>query len=92
MLTTAKIEKVYSPAELCANPIGTKPAVVTSVPVSMAKASVLKAKVAASSLSSPGRGASHGIDGGHRVVDEQAQRDDQGAERDALQVDPERSA
>jgi hypothetical protein len=40
MLTTAKIEKVYSPAELRANPIGTKPAAVTNEPVSIANASV----------------------------------------------------
>ena len=38
MATTAKIEKVYSPAALCAKPTGTKPAAVTSVPVSMGKA------------------------------------------------------
>ena len=36
--TTAKIEKVYSPAALWAKPIGTNPATVTSVPVSMGKA------------------------------------------------------
>ncbi len=41
MVTTAKIEKVYSPAALCAKPIGTKPAAVTKVPVSMGKASDL---------------------------------------------------
>ncbi len=39
MPTTAKIEKVYSPAELRAKPIGTKPAMVTSVPVSIEDAS-----------------------------------------------------
>ena len=38
MATTAKIEKVYSPAMLRAKPMGTKPATVTSVPVSMGKA------------------------------------------------------
>jgi hypothetical protein len=38
MATTAKIEKVYSPAELRAKPIGTNPATVTSVPVSIGKA------------------------------------------------------
>ena len=38
MATTAKIEKVYSPAALCAKPIGTNPATVTSVPVSIGKA------------------------------------------------------
>jgi len=38
MLTTAKREKVYSPAELAAKPTGTKPAMVTRVPASMAKA------------------------------------------------------
>ena len=36
--TTAKIEKVYSPAALWAKPIGTNPATVTSVPLSMGKA------------------------------------------------------
>jgi hypothetical protein len=53
MLTTAKIENVYSPAELLANPIGTNPAIVTNDPVSIGKASVLYAYVAACSLSSP---------------------------------------
>jgi hypothetical protein len=38
MATTAKIEKVYSPAALCAKPMGTNPATVTSVPVSIGKA------------------------------------------------------
>ena len=38
MATTAKSENVYSPAELAANPTGTKPAMVTSVPASIAKA------------------------------------------------------
>ena len=41
MLTTAKIENVYSPAALAANPIGTNPAMVTNDPVSMGNASVL---------------------------------------------------
>jgi hypothetical protein len=40
MVTTAKIENVYSPAALRAKPIGTKPAMVTKVPVSIGKASV----------------------------------------------------
>ena len=38
--TTAKIENVYSPALLFANPIGTKLAIVTSVPISIGAASV----------------------------------------------------
>src|SRR5262245_6574290 len=38
MATTAKSENVYSPAELAAKPTGTKPAIVTSVPASMANA------------------------------------------------------
>jgi len=38
--TTEKIEKVYSPAELSAKPIGTKAAIVTSVPISIGAASV----------------------------------------------------
>ena len=41
MLTTAKIENVYSPAALLAKPIGTKPAIVTKVPVSIGNARVL---------------------------------------------------
>ena len=41
MPTTAKIENVYSPAELLAKPIGTKPAAVTNDPVSIGIASVL---------------------------------------------------
>src|SRR6202020_1913700 len=53
IVTTAKIEKVYSPAALRAKPIGTKPAMVTKVPVSIGSASVLYAKDAASSLLSP---------------------------------------
>src|SRR5215475_12762818 len=40
MLTTAKIENVYSPAVLFAKPIGTKPAIVTNDPVSIGNASV----------------------------------------------------
>src|ERR1700751_1838803 len=50
--TTAKIEKVYSAAELLANPIGIKPATVTNEPVSIGIANVLYANVAASSLPS----------------------------------------
>ena len=38
MLTTANSENVYYPAELAAKPTGTKPAIVTSVPASMANA------------------------------------------------------
>ncbi len=38
METTAKIEKVYSPAADRAKPTGVKPATVISVPVSMGKA------------------------------------------------------
>ena len=38
MHTTAKRENVYSPAELFASPMGIKPKMVTSVPVSMGKA------------------------------------------------------
>ncbi len=36
--TTANSEKVYSPAELAANPTGMNPAIVTSVPASIEKA------------------------------------------------------
>ncbi len=40
MATTAKMENVYSPALLCAKPIGTKLEIVTSVPISIGAASV----------------------------------------------------
>ena len=53
MVTTAKIENVYSPAVLRAKPIGTKPAAVTNEPVNIGKASVRYANVAACSLLSP---------------------------------------
>ena len=53
MVTTANIEKVYSPAALLAKPTGTKPAAVTSVPVSIGKAVEVYAKVAARTLSMP---------------------------------------
>ena len=36
--TTTNIVKQYSPAALCAKPTGTKPAIVTSVPVSIGNA------------------------------------------------------
>jgi hypothetical protein len=38
--TTTKIEKVYSPAALRAKPMGTKPAAVMKLPVSIGAASV----------------------------------------------------
>ena len=38
MVTTAKMEKVYSPALDLAKPTGVKPAAVISVPVSIGKA------------------------------------------------------
>src|SRR6516165_12385708 len=53
MVTTAKIENVYSPAVLRAKPIGTKPAAVTNDPVSIGNATVLYAKDAAFSVLSP---------------------------------------
>src|SRR5215469_32966 len=39
IVTTTKMEKVYSPAELLAKPMGTKPAAVTKDPVNIGKAS-----------------------------------------------------
>ena len=41
--TTAKREKQYSPALDAAKPTGIKPAIITSVPVSIGKAVVSKA-------------------------------------------------
>ena len=90
MATTAKIEKVYSPAALRAKPIGTKPG---------------DRDQRAGEHRKGGRGVGEGggvllvvavlqprhhrLDRDHGVVDQQAERDDQRAERDALQVDAE---
>src|ERR1700684_4193034 len=41
IVTTAKIENVYSPAALRAKPIGTKPAMGTKVPASIGKTRVV---------------------------------------------------
>src|SRR3984957_6609100 len=48
IVTPAKSENVYSPAELAANPTGMKPAIVTSVPASIAIAWCRYEKIAAS--------------------------------------------
>ena len=47
MVTTANIEKVYSPAEDLANPTGVNAAAVMSVPVSIGNAVEVYAKAAA---------------------------------------------
>ncbi len=53
MVTTAKIENVYSPADDLANPTGRKPATVINVPVSIGNAVDLYAKLAALNRSHP---------------------------------------
>ena len=53
MATTVNREKQYCPVLLAAKPIGRKPKMVTSVPVSMEKAVEVKAKVAAFTFSMP---------------------------------------
>ena len=53
MVTTWKIERVYSPVLDCAVAIGRKPAAVISVPVSIGKAVLVQAKLAALSRSYP---------------------------------------
>ena len=70
-------------------PTGRKPTAVTSVPVSMGNAVEL-----------PGEGGGtdaapallhfydHHLDGDDRIVDEQPERDDQRAERDAVEIEP----
>ena len=74
-----------------AKPIGTKPAMVTSVPVSIGAAERPVGEGRRLVLVVAGRESpDHRVDRGHRVVDQQRQRDDQRAERDALQVDPRR--
>src|SRR5207302_8650175 len=91
MATTAKIEKVYSPAALRAKPIGTNPATVTNVPVSIGKATEVQAKLAACSLSSPCSSRMTIIStADHRVIDQQPERDDQRPQRYPLKVDPEK--
>ena len=78
--TTAKIEKVYSPAELFAKPIGTKPAIVTSVPDSIGKRSTVGVDGGRSIGSPVIEAAGYFVDRRHRVVDQQAQRNDERAE------------
>ena len=92
MPTIQKMPPAYSPAADLANPTGKKPAAVTSVPVSIGNA-----------VDVPGKGRRvdavqallhlhhHHLDGDDRVVDQKAERDDQCAERDAVQVERQRS-
>ena len=78
----------YSPALDLAKPTGRKPAAVTSVPVSIGNAVELQAKVAACSRSkSLLHLHHHHLDRDDGVVDQQAESDDQRAERDPMQVD-----
>ena len=89
---TENIENVYSPAADFARPIGRKPAAVIRVPVSIGIAVEVYAKVAASKrdkalLHLP----HHHLDRDDGVVDQQAERDDQRAERDLVQVDVEQA-
>ncbi len=90
MATTAKIENVYSPAALRANPIG-NPATVTNVPASLGRAVEAEAKMPACSFSSPLFSrvtiASIVIIGRRP----QAEGDDQGTQRDPREIDPEKS-
>ncbi len=85
--TIQKMLPAYSPAVDFARPTGRKPAAVTSVPVSMGNA-----------VEIPGGGGGlnpgpallhshhHHLDGDDGVVNEQAERDDKRAERDAVEV------
>ncbi len=70
------------------SPTGRKPAAVTSVPVSIGNAVDVQAKVAAlHAVPALLHLHHHHLDGDDGVVDQQAERDDQRAERDAVQVD-----
>ena len=90
MATTAKIEKVYSPAALRAKPMGTKPATVTNVPVEHRKGGRGVGESGGLLLVvAPLQPRDHRLDGDHGVIDQQAERDDERAERDPLQVDAE---
>ena len=90
MVTTANSVKQYSPAELCAKPIGTKPAIVTSVPASIANGVGLERVHRGGRLVvAGGQPGERGVGRGHRVVDHQRQRDDQRTQRDPLHVDAE---
>ena len=53
IVTTSKIERVYSPVADAAVAIGRKPAAVTNVPVSIGNAVLSQANAAARSLSKP---------------------------------------
>ena len=87
--TTANSENMYSPeGQLRANPTGTNAAIVTSVPVSRGMAvdgvsedGSLRFVVAALQPED------HAFDGDHGIVHQQAERDDESSERDALKVD-----
>lgn len=86
--TTAKIEKVYSPAELCAKPIGTKPAMVTRVAHQHGGDEVLAGEhLRLRHRIAGGEPTRHRIDRGHRIVDQERERNDRRAEGDPLQVD-----
>ena len=85
---TAKIAKVYSPTVDFARPIGRKPAAVISVPVSIGIAvDVVGEGGGAHLVVALLHLAHHHLDRDDRVVHQQAQRDDQRAERDLVQAD-----
>ena len=90
IVTTAKSENVYSPAELAAKPTGMKPAIVTSVPASIAIAWVSKCESRgldlAGALCEAGE---RRVGRRHRIVDQQRERDDERAKRYPLHVDAE---
>ena len=88
---TANSENVYCPVLLSAKPIGRKPRIVIRVPDQHGKGG-----------GSIGEGSrldffhafldlgDHHFDGDHRIIHQEAERDDERAERDALQADAHR--
>src|SRR3954465_1152829 len=102
MPTTQKIPPAYSPATERAKPTGRNPAAVTSVPDSIGKAVEVQAKGAARTrpqppplftptpppAPAPPHLPDHHLDRDDGVIHQQAERQDQGPQADAVEVHP----
>src|ERR1700730_2668940 len=87
MPVTQNNELTYSPASLCANPTGMKPATVTSVPVSIRNAVDVGESCSRKPVEALPELSVHHFDSNHRIVDQQAECNYEGAKRDAMQID-----
>ena len=90
MATTAKIENVYSPAALRAKPIGHEPRDSDQCAGEHRKGSRGVGEAGGVFLVvAVLQPRDHRLDRDHGVVDQQAESDDEGAQRNSLKVDPE---